>query len=124
MRRWSLGPNAYEQLGRVPRADEVVDAAEALQGLGFAVQALENGRAGAVGDALGAFAADAEGAERLVVALAGRFVHDGGRSWYLTAEAAPPGLFDLGDSRRFGRQPAAGAGHAAGPGGAASGGRG
>jgi len=93
-----LGTERYEQLGRVPRADEVVDAAEALQGLGFAVQALENGRAGAVGDALGAFAADAEGAERLVVALAGRFVHDGGRSWYLTAEAAPPGLFDLGDS--------------------------
>lgn len=93
-----LGTERYERLGRVARADDVTGAEAGLSALGFEVQALRNGRAGAVAEAVGAFAGSAGEAERLVVVLAGRFVTDGRRSWYLTADAQVPGLFDLGET--------------------------
>ena len=55
-----LGNLRYEELGRVARASDVIEAADELRSLGFAVEALQNGRAGptrgndaGVGDVVG-----------------------------------------------------------------------
>lgn len=90
-----LGNERYEVLGRVTRGAEVTGAERGLVALGFDVTALRNGRADATGDALAAFIEAAPGAERLVVALTGRFVTDGARTWYLTAEAGDLSLFGI-----------------------------
>ena len=91
-----LGVERYETLGRLVRGAEPVEAAEALEAMGFAVAALPNARADGLGPVLEPFAAGAEGADRLVVILSGRFVTDGARTWYLAADAAPGGLLTLG----------------------------
>jgi peptidoglycan hydrolase-like protein with peptidoglycan-binding domain len=92
-----LGTEAYETLDRFARAGEVVDAVGALEGLGFNVIALPNGRRANTAAALDAFLAAVPEADRIVVALAGRFVTDGTRTWFLTADADEPGLLSLGD---------------------------
>ncbi|OUD09881.1 hypothetical protein BVC71_08660 [Marivivens niveibacter] len=88
-----LGNDSYERLGRVDRAGQVVDAADELRALGFDVQALRNGRMDAAVDALTEFADVAETADRIVVVLAGRFVTDGGQTWFLTSDADDPSYF-------------------------------
>ncbi len=90
-----LGTERYEALGRLPRAANVTAAERGLFGLGYVVISLPNGRADAVAEALDAFMDEATGAERLIVALSGRFVTDGTRTWYLTAEATEPRLMGL-----------------------------
>lgn len=93
-----FGNERYEQLGRISRAADVVEAAEALEGLGFVVFPLANARAGSGADRLAEFLEEAGDAERLVVVLSGRFVTDMQRSWFLYADAEEPGLFDMGAS--------------------------
>ena len=88
-----LGNDSYERLGRVDRADQVLDAADELEALGFDVQALRNGRMDATVEALTEFADVAETADRIVVVLAGRFVTDGGQTWFLTSDADEPSYF-------------------------------
>lgn len=92
-----LGTERYEQLGRLARGAEVVDAAKALERFGFEVVALPNGRAGSTAAALAEWIDGVDEAERLVVALSGRFATDGDRTWFLTAEIEGPGLLSLGD---------------------------
>ncbi|MCC5973342.1 MAG: peptidoglycan-binding protein [Rubellimicrobium sp.] len=91
-----LGNERYEVLGRISRAADVTQAADGLAALGFAVSALPNGRADSTAEALAAFLEAVPEAERIVVALSGRFVTDGRRSWFLTAEADAPGILSLG----------------------------
>ena len=93
-----LGTERYEVLGRLPGAADLTGAAAGLTALGFTVTALPNGRADTMATALASFMASEPGtaADRIIVALSGRFVTDGGRTWYLSAEAAAPGLFTLG----------------------------
>jgi peptidoglycan hydrolase-like protein with peptidoglycan-binding domain len=92
-----LGNERYETLSRVARAAEVTDAADALEQMGFRVIALPNGRAANTAAAIADFVAAAPEADRILVALSGRFVTDGMRNWLLTADAPEPGLMTLGD---------------------------
>ncbi|WP_194097440.1 peptidoglycan-binding protein [Marivivens aquimaris] len=91
-----LGNDSYERLGRVTRGSNVLEASDGLEALGFDVITLRNGRADTTRDALTSFADLADGADRIVVALSGRFAHDGDRNWFLTSESAEPRLFTLG----------------------------
>lgn len=93
-----LGTERYEVLGRVSRGAAVTQAEEALEELGFAVTALQNGRSGTTLEALDAFVAEVPEADRLLAALSGRFVTDGTRTWFLTAEAREPGLMRLAET--------------------------
>lgn len=90
-----LGVERYERLDRVNRADALLDAQDGLRALGFGVRARANPRGAVAHDLAAAFAEDAQGAVRLVVALSGHFVTDGRRSWLLTAEARTPSLFGV-----------------------------
>lgn len=90
-----LGVERYEQLDRVNRADDLLEARAGLEALGFVVHERANPRAETARDLAAAFAADAGAADRLVVALSGHFVNDGRRSWLLTAEAEAPDLFTV-----------------------------
>lgn len=92
-----LGTDRYDQLGRVSRGAEIIASGDELAALGFEVQAMRNGTAEQVEGALEVFVDEAEGADRLVAALTGRFVTDGARTWYLTVDAQNPRLFGLGD---------------------------
>ena len=92
-----LGNERYERLDRVTRADDVLDAVDRLETLGFVVHSRANGRVDAAKDLAAAFQAGLDGADRLVVALSGHFVTDGQRTWLLTAEAAAPDLFTVDD---------------------------
>lgn len=93
-----LGTERYEVLGRLQRAANVTAAERGLGTLGYSVFSLPNGRADAVAQALDAFVDAAADAERLVVALSGRFVTDGDRTWYLTADASTPRLLALDET--------------------------
>lgn len=93
-----LGNERYEQLDRVTRADDLLDAVDRLETLGFVVHSRANGRVDAAKDLAGAFQAGLDGADRLVVALSGHFVTDGRRTWLLTAEAVAPDLFTVDDT--------------------------
>lgn len=92
-----LGNDRYESIDRFSRGTEIVTAAEELSQLGFNVIALPNGRTANTAAALGEFLDAVPDAERIVVALSGRFVTDGERSWLMTADVADPGLLSLGD---------------------------
>ncbi len=91
-----LGTERYEVLGRVPGGAAVTDAAAGLTALGFTVTALPNGRADSIAGVLAGFMAVRPGNGRVIIALSGRFVTDGGRSWYLSADATAPALFNIG----------------------------
>lgn len=93
-----LGIDRYETLDRLSRGTEITDYEEDLARMGFRVIALPNGRSAATAEALAEFAAAVPEAERIVVALAGRFVNDGRRNWLMTADAAEPTLLSLGDT--------------------------
>ena len=91
-----LGTERYEVLGRVPGGAAVTDAAAGLTALGFKVTALPNGRADSIAGVLAGFMVVRPGNGRVIIALSGRFVTDGGRSWYLSADATAPALFNIG----------------------------
>ncbi|NAZ37231.1 peptidoglycan-binding protein [Rubellimicrobium sp. CFH 75288] len=90
-----IGTEDYVSLPDLPRGAEIAEAVDGIVALGFDVTVLEDARAGEVAGALAAFLEEAPEAERLLVALSGRFVTDGERSWYLTREAPAPGLMTL-----------------------------
>lgn len=91
-----LGTERYETLGRMPRGTEMLEAGEALRSLGFEVFSLPNGRADSTAETARDWLEQVPEANRLVVALSGRFATDGARSWFLTAEAEAPGLLTPG----------------------------
>ncbi|MEL6958592.1 MAG: peptidoglycan-binding domain-containing protein [Pseudomonadota bacterium] len=90
-----LGMERYEQLDRVNRADDVLQARDRLEVLGFDVTARANARVGAANDLAASFQTKAGEADRLVVALLGHFVTDGDRTWLLTPEADTVDLFTV-----------------------------
>ena len=93
-----LGMERYEQLDRVNRADDLLNATDRFEALGFDVFSRANGRVLAAKDLAAAFQAGVQDADRLVVALSGHFVTDGARTWLLTSEAADPDLFSVDDA--------------------------
>lgn len=91
-----LANERYELLGRLARGAAPAVASRALEGMGFDLTVLPNGRAATLADTLSDFANIAPGAERLVVVLSGRFVTDGARTWFLAADAEAPAFLGLG----------------------------
>ena len=91
-----MGVDRYEELRRVSNADDVLNSADSLRDAGYDVSTLSNGSSVEMARLLQRFAVDAEGADRLVVGLAGRFVTDGDRTWLLAADAPRPTLFGMG----------------------------
>ncbi|NDV02744.1 peptidoglycan-binding domain-containing protein [Pseudoroseicyclus tamaricis] len=91
-----IGIEQYEQLTGVPGAADVIDAADELTDMGFTVLALPNARIPSATQAIAEWVAEVPDAERLFVALTGRFVTDGERSWLVTAEAGRPTLMTAG----------------------------
>ena len=91
-----MGVDRYEELRRISNADDVLNGADSLRDAGYDVSTLSNGSSVEMARQLQRFAVDAEGADRLVVGLAGRFVTDGDRTWLLAADAPRPTLFGMG----------------------------
>jgi len=93
-----MGVARYDDFRRVSDATEVLDAAEDLREAGYKVSTLANGSAGNMRQLLEAFAREALDADRLVVALSGRFTTDGTRTWFLAEDANTPTPFGLNDA--------------------------
>jgi len=91
-----LGMDSYERLGRVSRGATLIEATPEFEALGFDVKSLRNGRSEAVTETLGDFVTIAEDADRIVIALSGRFATDGTRTWLLTSEAREVGVLTVG----------------------------
>lgn len=87
-----LGNTAYSSLGGLSRGADATVATNGIAALGFDVTVLRDGRANDTAAALGAFMADVPAAERMIVVLTGRFVTDGDRTWFLTADATSPSV--------------------------------
>ena len=90
-----MGVSRYEELRRVSNGLDVLNPADALRDAGYAVSTLSNGSADDMDRLLNRFAAEAPDAERLIVGLAGRFVTDGSRSWFLAEDTNRPSPFGL-----------------------------
>jgi peptidoglycan hydrolase-like protein with peptidoglycan-binding domain len=93
-----LGVERYDDLRRVSSGTDVLNAADELRDAGYDVSTLANGSARDMNRLLERFATDATDADRLVVGLAGQFVTDGVRSWFLAEDANRPSPFGLGDA--------------------------
>lgn len=93
-----MGVARYDDFRRVGDATEVLDAAEDLREAGYNVSTLANGTARDMRRLLEAFAGEALDADRLVVALSGRFTTDGTRTWFLAEDANTPTPFGLDDA--------------------------
>lgn len=91
-----IGVERYQEMRRLSGGDDVTRADDDLRDAGYQVTALTNGAGGDTARVLDAFVDEADDADRLVVGLSGRFVTDGGRTWYLTADADQPTLFGMG----------------------------
>lgn len=95
-----LGTGDYDNIPDLPGAGDMADAVDGLVTLGFDVTSLRNADATEVATALQDFVTAAPEADRILVALSGRFVTDGDRTWYLTHEASEPRLMGLGGTAR------------------------
>ncbi|MBW7922913.1 MAG: peptidoglycan-binding protein [Rubellimicrobium sp.] len=91
-----VGTERYDTLPRLSRAAEPTVATSGISALGFDVAVLRNGNAEDTRAALVRFLGEVPQAGRLIVALSGRFVTDGNRTWYLPADALRPALIDVG----------------------------
>lgn len=93
-----LGIERYAALDRVTDAAKMVDAEGDLAAVGFDVNALANGATQDIGQLMQDFVTASDGAERIIVGLAGAFITDGMRNWLMPVDAEAPGLFLLGGS--------------------------
>lgn len=90
-----IGADRYVTLDRFSGGTDVTDVAEDLRGAGYVVDALMEPSVDAMRDVLTRLQSRAEDADRLIVVLAGQFVTDGSRSWFLSVNAPAPTLFAL-----------------------------
>lgn len=93
-----IGVERYQDLRRLSGGADVTRADGDLRDAGYVVAALTNGSARDTQRVLGDFMAEVGDADRLVVGLSGRFVTDGPRTWFLTADAGQPDLFAMGST--------------------------
>lgn len=93
-----LGTESYEDIDNLSRGADVTVATPGISALGFDVTVLRDGGAAETEAALAAFVARVPEAERILVALSGRFATDGGRTWYLTGDTPVPGLLTLNET--------------------------
>ena len=90
-----IGSDRYATFDRVQRGADVTTATAGISALGFGVTALRDATAADVRGELTKFMEALPEAERALVVLSGRFVHDGDRTWYLPANAAAVDLFTV-----------------------------
>ena len=90
-----IGVERYRSLDRFVGGTDVADAARELTDAGYRVEAIKDKTATEMRQLLTRLQTRSADAERLVVALSGRFVTDGTRSWLLSATAPAPTLFGL-----------------------------
>ena len=93
-----MGVERYDDFRRVSDATDILNAADRLRDAGYDVSTLANGSARDMRRLLEGFAEEALDAERLVVALSGRFATDGTRTWFLAEDANTPTPFGLNDA--------------------------
>jgi len=93
-----MGVARYDDFRRVSNATDVLDAADDLREAGYNVSTLSNGSSSDMARLLEDFAGEALDADRLVVALSGRFTTDGTRTWFLAEDADTPTPFGLNDA--------------------------
>lgn len=91
-----VGNGDYGRAGSVRGAADVLTAEAGLRAAGFEVIALRDGRSADLAAALQRFAAAAQGDERVVAVLAGRFAHSATDTWLLPVDAAGSGLGSMG----------------------------
>ncbi|PUB11040.1 peptidoglycan-binding domain-containing protein [Yoonia sediminilitoris] len=93
-----LGIERYSDLGRVPGADNLANAEDALRSAGYAVESAINSDGADMLPMLNRFAADAATGDRLIAGVAGRFYTNGDQTWLLAADARRPSVFGMGDA--------------------------
>jgi len=93
-----MGVERYDDFRRVSDAADILDASDDLRDAGYDVATLSNGSARDMRRLAERLAEDALSADRLVVALSGRFATDGTRTWFLAEDANTPTPFGLGDA--------------------------
>lgn len=93
-----MGVERYAEFRRVSDATDMLGSDRAFRDAGYQVSTLGNGSAEEMNRLLERFADEATTADRLVVGLAGRFVTDGSRNWFLAADADTPSPFGLDDA--------------------------
>ena len=90
-----MGVERYDDFRRVNGATDVLNASDELRDAGYEVATLSNGSVRDMRRLAEALADEALSAERLVVALSGRFATDGTRTWFLAEDAETPTPFGL-----------------------------
>jgi len=90
-----MGVSRYDDLRRVSDGTDILDAASDLRNGGYAVSTIANGDAADMRRLAAGFADNALDADRLVVALSGRFATDGTRTWFLAQDSNVPAPFGL-----------------------------
>ena len=93
-----MGVDRYDEFRRVNDATDVVAAAEDLRDAGYQVATLSNGSVRDMRRLLEDLATAAPDADRIVVALSGRFATDATRTWFLAEDADTPTPFGLDDA--------------------------
>jgi peptidoglycan hydrolase-like protein with peptidoglycan-binding domain len=90
-----MGVDRYQEFSRVGDATDILDASDELRQAGYQVTTLSNGSARDMKRLAETLADHALDADRLVVALSGRFATDGTRTWFLAQDAQTPTPFGL-----------------------------
>ena len=90
-----LGNENYASLSDLRRGDEIANLTTRFERLGFDVQSLADGNADEMYAALGLFEDAANRSERLIVVLAGRFVHTSQDTYFLPTEARASNLTEV-----------------------------
>lgn len=92
-----LGVERYRSLDRFVGGTTVTTAAPELAQAGYNVEAVSNQSMSEMDKLLQRFQSRATDADRLVVAMSGKFATDGTRNWLLSARAEKPSLFGIGE---------------------------
>ncbi len=90
-----VGVERYEALDRLVQGTDPVQAGAKLGEAGFKIFAAENPNGGEMRRMAREFKEEAGNADRLVVALSGRFATDGERTWFMASNATKPDLFSV-----------------------------
>ncbi|MEM8537896.1 MAG: peptidoglycan-binding domain-containing protein [Pseudomonadota bacterium] len=93
-----LGVERYDEFRRVSDGTDVLRGADALRNAGYAVDTLSNGSASDMRRLAADLAQAAADANRLVVALSGRFATNGNRTWFLPEDSDTPTPFGMDDA--------------------------
>ncbi len=82
-----IGTEDYDRVGDVRRGDEIADAADALNRAGVRVVSRGDTDLEGMQQALSEFGQMANGSDRLLIALGGRFLHTATETYYLPSDA-------------------------------------